>query len=116
MSATTSTDSGVPIQNGLRDDAPPAVASLDMFGQPVKEVQWSKLAGKPKRKTIPRGYAALPGTGPHGETCGSCRHKVRVAAAGHYLKCALVRRAWTHGMATDIRARWPACQRWEGRV
>lgn len=57
-------------------------------------------------------YAALPGTGPAGETCGSCEHCHR-AWNGRYRKCALLRNRWTGGPGTDIKARSPACAKWE---
>lgn len=56
------------------------------------------------------GYAATPGTGPAGETCGSCRHCQR----GGYTKCALTRH--TSCEASDIRLIAPACLRWEPLV
>jgi hypothetical protein len=55
-------------------------------------------------------YAALPGTGPEGETCGSCKHIFRVP---RYRKCGLCRSKWTGGPGTDIKARAPACSKWE---
>lgn len=58
----------------------------------------------------PRGYAAAPGTGPAGETCGSCRHIWR---SRRFRKCELNRACWTHGPRSDILARAPACQRWQ---
>ncbi|WP_146617675.1 hypothetical protein [Rhodoplanes serenus] len=63
-----------------------------------------------RRPTEPRGYAALPGTGPAGETCGACRHIVR---GRRWRKCELARALWTHGPGTDIRAGAPACRQWE---
>jgi hypothetical protein len=67
-----------------------------------------------KRKTPqPKGYAATPGTGPEGETCGSCRHLSRQQYAKIYLKCELMRHCWTGGPGSDIRAKTPACRRWE---
>ncbi|MBE7204819.1 MAG: hypothetical protein INR70_44445 [Parafilimonas terrae] len=62
--------------------------------------------------TTPKGYAALPGTGPAGETCASCGHLVRRQMARVYLKCGLMRRGWTGGIASDVRAKAPACSRW----
>lgn len=62
--------------------------------------------------TTPKGYAALPGTGPAGETCGSCEHLVRRQMARAYLKCGLMQRVWTRGAASDVQARSPACSRW----
>lgn len=70
-------------------------------------------SARPDRPVKHRGlYAALPGTGPDGETCGSCEHIAR-HPSGHYRKCALVRDRWTHGPGTDIKARSPACSKWE---
>ncbi|WP_375408557.1 hypothetical protein [uncultured Methylobacterium sp.] len=68
-----------------------------------------------KRLTAPRpkGYAALPGTGPAGETCRSCAHLVRKEMAKTYLKCGLMRPHWTGGTGTDVLARAPACRNWK---
>ncbi len=60
-----------------------------------------------------RGYAASPGTGPAGETCGSCEHHHRNQMAKTYHKCALMRAIWTGGAKTDILVRSPACSKWE---
>lgn len=65
---------------------------------------------KPRPKGL---YAALPGTGPEGETCGSCRHLYRREMAKTYLKCSLMQGKWTGGGGTDIKARAPACSKWE---
>ena len=55
----------------------------------------------------------LYGPGPSGERCGTCAHLVRLSGYRRpYLKCALNRD--THGPATDWRAGWPACGKWEG--
>jgi hypothetical protein len=65
-------------------------------------------------KPIPRGlYAARPGTGPEGETCGSCKHIFHNRLAKTYLKCSLMRGKWTGGGGTDIKSRAPACSKWE---
>lgn len=69
------------------------------------------LFHKPARQNA--GYAAPPGSGPAGETCRSCKHLFRRQLAGTYLKCALMRPAWTGGGATDVKAGSPACSRWE---
>jgi hypothetical protein len=58
----------------------------------------------------PRGYAAPPGTGPAGETCGSCQHD---SASRRYHKCLLNAAAWGHTRRSDILARSPACAKWE---
>jgi len=60
-----------------------------------------------------RGHAARPGTGPEGQTCGSCRHYTRrCGGAKDYLKCALTEATWTGGPGSDIRKKDPACQLW----
>lgn len=58
------------------------------------------------------GYAAAPGTGPAGETCGTCEHFRRSAAGFH--KCAEARRI-SHGPGTDVRVTAPACAVWRRR-
>jgi len=63
-----------------------------------------------------RGHAALPGTGPEGETCGTCHHYESVEYHDkRYRKCFLMRQYWTHGPGTDIRAKDPACKEWKKR-
>jgi len=59
-------------------------------------------------------YIAQPGTGPENETCWTCQHYVRKTHNGRaYLKCFLMRNVWTHGHGSDIRAKSPACNKWE---
>lgn len=60
--------------------------------------------------TRPRGYVSPPGSGPKGETCGTCKHCVHER---RWKKCELARNMWTGGRATDILARAPACAKWE---
>lgn len=55
-------------------------------------------------------YAAPPGTGPAGETCGTCRHAKR---GRRWAKCALTRGRWTMSYGTDIKLRMDACSKWE---
>lgn len=52
------------------------------------------------------------GRGPDGQACGVCVHLLR---SGRYFKCAL-RGKPTHGSATDHRAKWPACGKFEVRA
>lgn len=59
----------------------------------------------------PRGHVDFPGTGPVGETCGSCQHKV----GGRYLKCKLNEARWSAYRGSDILAGSPACRKWEAR-
>lgn len=56
----------------------------DLFGKVLPSPPKVSTAG------IPKGYAAPPGTGPKGETCGSCAHLYRNRLAKTYLKCALI--------------------------
>lgn len=65
-----------------------------------------------KHYVQPRGYAAPPGTGPKGETCGSCAHHCALRYAKNYHKCGLNRARWTGGRGTDILVRSPACSKW----
>jgi hypothetical protein len=64
-----------------------------------------------------RGHAAPPGTGPDGETCGTCEHYVRreTEARRVYRKCGRMEAQWTGGLGTDIRAKDKACSQWEAR-
>lgn len=88
----------------LFDDTPPVESPSELL----------RADGKKKRKTTrPQGYAALPGTGPGGETCGSCAHRVRIAYSKTYNKCALNRPNWTSGPGSDILVRSPACLKWQ---
>lgn len=61
------------------------------------------------------GYAEKPGTGPVGETCGTCRHcAFKLAASGRrFYKCDLIIHGWGRTAATDIRIGSPACRRHE---
>lgn len=77
-----------------------------------REVEYAKRG---KYYVEPRGYYAKPGTGPAGETCGSCRHHVTIRYSKRYHKCALARGKWTGGRASDILVRASACIGWEGR-
>ncbi|MBM4048296.1 MAG: hypothetical protein FJ279_24605 [Planctomycetes bacterium] len=48
-----------------------------------------------------------------GAVCGDCRHFQGISFARTYYKCDLT--VMTHGAATDWRATWPACGRFEKR-
>lgn len=58
-----------------------------------------------------KGYPAEPGSGPAGETCGSCANLVTRQFSKTYFKCGLT--DYTGGPATDIRKKSPACKLWE---
>jgi hypothetical protein len=68
---------------------------------------------KVRRLSKKHGHAAVPGSGPAGETCGSCENLVRKQMASTYLKCGLMEAYWTGGYGTDVRAKDAACRRWE---
>lgn len=75
--------------------------------------EFQKGDGPPVSK---RCTAAPCGTGPEGETCGSCAYLTRAnGGASYYLKCGKVKHLWTHGSGSDIRAKWAACREWEAR-
>ena len=59
-----------------------------------------------------RGYAYSPGSGPAGETCGTCQHIQRYRK---WAKCAvyLKMKKRTNSRGTDILVRAPACKYWE---
>lgn len=86
----------------------------DLFGEPVLAKSLPPAPGEKgkRRPTKPGGYAAIPGTGPAGETCQSCAHYV-LRSGGKYRKCGLERYRWTSGPGTDIKAGSPACAKWE---
>ena len=90
------------------------MAELDLFGEVPQGAQPGVRGVGPKggkHYTVPRGYVMPPGSGPAGETCGSCKHMA--GRGGRYRKCRLAESKWTHGPATDVLARSPACSKWE---
>ena len=87
------------------------MSETDLFGNPAP-----KTPPRRRRATNKRGHAAQTGTGPAGETCGTCEHLARRRFSKTYLKCGLMHAHWTSGAGTDIRARDAACSRWEARV
>ena len=77
---------------------------------PLPEASKPHLSPRKKRT----GHAAVPGTGPAGETCGTCdAYRSVRGGARAFPKCALMRAKWTAGPGSDIRKSDPACQRWE---
>jgi hypothetical protein len=70
--------------------------------------------GKLRREPVPHGHVMPPGTGPEGETCGSCAHMTRKRMGKVYLKCGLNVAKWTSGRGSDIRAKDAACKKWVG--
>ncbi len=67
----------------------------------------------PKKPCTP----APVGSGPEGKTCGTCVHRLRVKYhADAYWKCDLMRAGWTHGAASDIKLKWPACREFAAKL
>ena len=59
----------------------------------------------------PNPMVKVHGPGPEGARCKTCIHLLRYRQ-GRYMKCEL-RGDLTHGAATDQRARWSACGKYE---
>jgi hypothetical protein len=89
------------------------VTDTDLFGEPIKQKTEPAVGPKKRKDPVPAGYADRPGTGPAGKTCKHCRHLYRHKMSKTYLKCWLMRPAWTSGGKTDIRAASPACSKFE---
>ena len=89
----------------------PRLVALD--GPLTAQDIWDRA--RRRKEPEPRGHAAMPGTGPEGETCGSCRHLARIRLANTYLKCALNEARWTGGRKSDVRAKDAACAKWQRR-
>ncbi len=85
------------------------------LGRQLTSAEYHKIHRETRSKK--HGHAAPPGTGPEGETCGSCAHLVRIGQGRRaYFKCELMRHIWTGGYGTDIRCMDLACQRWESTL
>ncbi len=89
------------------------MTSVDLFALAEGPALTPKQRRALQDRTKLGGYAARPGSGPEGETCKSCQHRVRHESGGGkvFQKCGLIK--WTFGAATDIRAGAAACSRWE---
>lgn len=69
---------------------------IDLFGNLVLEMELPVRREKGKRKEIPKGYAAAPGTGPKGEHCASCQFAVKARGGRlYYWKCLLRKLSWS---------------------
>ena len=62
-----------------------------------------------------QGYAALPGTGPDGETCGTCVSLTVRALTKRYHKCLKTIDRWTAGRGSDVRVKDRACRVWSAK-
>ena len=65
-------------------------------------------------KNDPKGYAGTPGSGPKGETCKTCEHRVKLRAnSKRFYKCGKNKAHWSRSITTDIVLKMPACLHWE---
>lgn len=93
----------------------------DLFGEQVKpsgnsgaRTERERKREQRRRYSRPRGHAWPPGTGPKGETCGSCKYICRLKPGSRaFFKCYLVKDRWTASAKTDVRYRDPACEKWK---
>jgi hypothetical protein len=74
------------------------------------------IAGKTGLLKGDRAHSYKPGTGPAGESCGTCEKLREHHYSRTYFKCAVMKRFWTRGPGTDIRKKDSACLAWEPRV
>jgi hypothetical protein len=63
-----------------------------------------------------KAHPYAPGTGPAGQTCGTCSKCIGRKFAKTYYKCRVMMKFWTGGPGTDIRLKDAACRSWEARV
>lgn len=75
------------------------------FGEIIDET----LFGPRKKSVNP--CVELYGEGPKNKRCKHCRHFIVHQHGNRYFKCAF--RKITHGPATDHRANWPTCGKYE---
>lgn len=96
----------VPGQEALFGEAPEPVEPLSAGARLTKRQHDLVASGvHPLTKT-----AARPDLG----TCGTCVHRVmQHGGASNYPKCDLS--PMSRSAASDIRAWWPACDRWEAQ-
>lgn len=83
--------------------------ATDLFGE--------KVVLRAPAGTRVRGYADDPGTGPTGESCGSCtfiRRESNGSGNKRWAKCGHPLGYRSSCTASDIRAKAPACRHWEG--
>lgn len=93
-----------------------ARAAMKDAGKGAGVPAWAKGGTATQRARAARGLhpmGMLLKGGDGGETCGGCTHLRRNSWSRVYLKCDLI--PPTGGPGTDIRAKWPACDKWEAK-
>lgn len=84
----------------------------DLFGNVPTEDLFNKVAVRYKGRGNAHPYP--PGTGPKGETCGTCRMCVKNPYRDrNYYKCRYLKFRWTCGQGTDLRLKDEACFLWK---
>lgn len=78
---------------------------IELFGESIRPDRSPKY--------VKNGHAGIPGNGPQGETCKTCRHLAKRYLSRTYYKCGLCRQNWTGSYGTDVLLKSPACQFWE---
>jgi hypothetical protein len=63
-----------------------------------------------------RAHPYPPGSGPRGQSCGTCAKLCARHFSKTYFKCHVLMGSWTSGRATDVRKKDPACLCWEPRI
>jgi hypothetical protein len=58
-------------------------------------------------------HAARPGSGPPGETCGSCHHLLLSGSRGQFRKCGKMRGTGSRSARSDVRKEDLACVVWQ---
>lgn len=106
-------DSGnIEIKHGEGELPRPAPPVYDIFGDRI----YTPMPIRPgkRREPTPWGYYGPPGTGPVGQTCGTCAHAARIRLSQKAIyKCRRNEAKWSHSRKTDILVRTPACIGWE---
>lgn len=90
----------------------------DMLGgKAVPGSRLRRIRRTGKAPVAREGWADKPGSGPEGETCGSCTYCEAFHYRKRYYKCAAREGDhWKGGRATDIRPLDPACSKWAPSV
>ena len=79
----------------------------------MKDLWGNEIADVDAKARHDLAHADRPGTGPAGETCGSCGQMQHwEGGSKYYKKCGLV--PHSNGAGTDIRNRDHACSKWTG--
>jgi hypothetical protein len=64
-----------------------------------------------------RAHPYAPGSGPTGQTCGTCAKCIqRREYRRNFYKCRVMQKSWSRGPSTDIRLKDKACLAWEPKI